>query len=58
MMTLADLNRMAREHGVPKDAVLIFREERKDEKTDRNVVDIVQIQKLGDLTYLTLGGHL
>ena len=58
MMTLKELCDLARSHGVPTDAVLIFREDRRDAKTDRNIVDILQIEKHGGLTYLTLGGHL
>ena len=58
MMTLQQLIDHCRMHGIPRDAVLIFRENRKDSKTDRNVVDVVQVEKHSELTYLTLGGHL
>lgn len=58
MMTLDELCKLARSHGVPSDAVLIFRTDRQDAKTDRNIVDILQIESHKGLTFLTLGGHL
>lgn len=58
MMTLQELIDHCRMNGIPRDAVLIFRGDRQDPKTDRNVVSVVRAEKHSDLTYLTLGGHL
>lgn len=62
MMSVADLVKHCKMHGIPLDSILVFRENRKDDKTDRNVVDVLEVHKLaGDqpegLTYLILGGH-
>lgn len=57
MMSLDDLVRHCKMHGIPMDAILIFRGIRKNPRTERNVTDVLEVHKHGDLTYMILGGH-
>jgi len=62
MMTLQELIDHCHMNGIPRDAVLVFRGNRKDPKSDRNVVDVLQVHKHageqpGGITYVILGGH-
>ena len=57
-MSVADLVKHCTKHGIPLDSIMIFRENRKNRGSDRNVVEVLEVHKHGDLTYLTLGGHL
>lgn len=57
MMSVQDLLDHCKMHGIPRDAILIFRENRKVPQTERNVVDVLQVQALGGITYVILGGY-
>jgi len=57
MMSVADLVKHCKMHGIPLDAIMIFRVNRKDGKSERNVVDVLEVHKNSELTYLILGGH-
>ena len=57
-MSVADLVKHCKMHGIPLDAIMVFRNNRKDDKTERNIVDVLEAHKYGDLHYIVLGGFL
>ncbi len=57
-MTWGELKKLMREAHTPDDAVMVFKGNSQDPKTEKTVTRVLEQNTYGDLHYVTLGGYL